>query len=204
MLFKEDVVARAQSDAVRNHVGWFRWTHDLVSCEGPDAGTFLDYLLVNRIVDLEIGRGRYTTMLDEEGKIIDDLVVFRLGEDQYWLSTLYGPHMIAWFDQHKGDFDVTYEDITQDWDMYSIQGPDALDLTNAVCHDPVDDLKRFQIIDSTVEDIAVKVDRGGFTGEMRFDARRRTSALPSLTFWKSMSVLFRWKRAWPFARTITD
>ena len=66
MLFKEDVVARAQSDAVRNHVGWFRWTHDLVSCEGPDAGKFLDYLLVNRIADLEIERESYEDIAQGE------------------------------------------------------------------------------------------------------------------------------------------
>lgn len=169
MLFKEDEVARAQHNAVRNTVGWFRWTHDLVVCKGDDAEQFLDYMLVNKVAGLALGRGKYTTMLNAEGKIIDDLVVFRIGENEFWLSTLYGPHMVRWFDEHKEGYSVQYEDITPAWDMYAIQGPLAAKLTDEVCADAVDDLKRFQIIDTTIDGVEVKVDRGGFTGEVGFE-----------------------------------
>ena len=106
MLFKDDEVARAEAKAVRENAGWYRWTHDLVEVSGPDAERFLDWMLVNRIAGTPEGRGKYTTMLDEKGQIIDDLVAFNRG-GLWWLSTLYGPHAVRWFDAHNEGFDVT-------------------------------------------------------------------------------------------------
>ena len=169
MLFKEDAVARAEAMAVREHAGWYRWTHDLVRVTGPDAEAFLDWMLVNTIAGLPVGRGKYTTMLDEQGQIIDDLVIAHKAEGVWWLSTLYGPHAVRWFDAHKGEFDVAYEDITQEIDMYAVQGPDAAKVMDAVVAAPVDDLKRFALLETSVGDAAVTVDRGGFTGELGFE-----------------------------------
>lgn len=169
MLFKEDEVARADAHAVRTNAGWYRWTHDLVKMTGPDAETFLEWVLVNKIGGTAVGRGKYTTMLDEDGGIIDDLVAFHKEEGVWWLSTLYGPHMVKWFDAHKGDYDISFEDITQQIDMYAIQGPNSVQVTDALVDLRVDDLKRFQIADAKAGDIDVVIDRGGFTGEIGFE-----------------------------------
>ena len=96
MLFREDSVARAQHQAVRENAGWYRWTHDLVEVKGKDALTFLDRLFVNNIAKADIGRTKYTTMLNEDGKIIDDTIVMHMGENLYWVSTLYAPQMVSW------------------------------------------------------------------------------------------------------------
>ena len=88
MLFKEDEIARAEATAVRENAAWYRWTHDLVKVTGEDAEKFLDWILVNSIAGLSVGRGKYTTMLDENGGIIDDLVVFHKAEGLWWLSPL--------------------------------------------------------------------------------------------------------------------
>ena len=169
MLFKDDVVARAEAKAVRENAGWYRWTHDLVVVSGADAERFLDWMLVNRIAGTPEGRGKYTTMLDERGTIIDDLMVFNRGNGAWWLSTLYGPHAVRWFDAHKGTSEVTYEDVTQAWDMYAVQGPNSAKVMEALLGDSVDALKRFQIIDAKVGDVAVVLDRGGFTGELGYE-----------------------------------
>ena len=169
MLFKEDEVARAEAMAVRQNAGWYRWTHDLVQVGGADAERFLDWMLVNRIAGTPEGRGKYTTMLDEHGQIIDDLVAFNRGGGIWWLSTLYGPHAVRWFDAHKQGFDVTYEDVTQEWDMYAVQGPNSAKVMAALLNEPVDELKRFQIVDRLVGETPVVVDRGGFTGELGFE-----------------------------------
>lgn len=169
MLFKDDEVARAEAKAVRENAGWYRWTHDLVRVSGADAERFLDWMLVNRIVGTPEGRGKYTTMLDEQGQIIDDLVAFNRGGGVWWLSTLYGPHAMRWFDAHKDGFDVAYEDVTQAWDMYSVQGPASAQVMAALLDEPVDGLKRFQIVERQVGETPVVVDRGGFTGELGFE-----------------------------------
>lgn len=178
MLFKDDEVARAEAKAVRENAGWYRWTHDLVEVTGADAERFLDWVLVNRIAGTPEGRGKYTTMLNEDGLIIDDLVAFNRGAGLWWLSTLYGPHAIRWFDAHKEGFDVEYVDRTQEWDMYSVQGPNSAKVMDKLLDVVVDDLKRFQIVEAKVGDISVVVDRGGFTGELGFElyCKREDSA----------------------------
>ena len=169
MLFKEDEVARADAMAVRKDCGWFRWTHDTVEVRGADATELLDRLLVNTIASCPVGRERYTTMLNEDGLIIDDLMAMRLDEERWWLSTLYGPHMVRWLDGHRDDADVAYEDITPRVDMYSVQGPVSGEVMDAVCADQVSGLKRFELVRTKVADKEVLVDRGGFTGELGFE-----------------------------------
>ncbi|WP_130812246.1 aminomethyltransferase family protein [Olsenella sp. Marseille-P4559] len=169
MLFKDDEVARADAMAVRNACGWYRWTHGTIDVRGADATELLDHLLVNTVATCKVGRERYTTMLDETGGIIDDLMAMRLSNDHWWLSTLYGPQMMRWIAAHKGDADVIFEDITLDIDMYSVQGPRSVEAMDQLVADPVDGLKRFQIVDTRVGDVDVRVDRGGFTGELGFE-----------------------------------
>ena len=180
MLFKDDEVARAEAKAVRTNAGWYRWTHDLVELKGPDAEKFLDWMLVNTIAGTPVGKGKYTTMLDEEGGIIDDLVAFHKEDGVWWLSTLYGPHMVKWFDAHKDAFDVEYRDITQNMDMYAIQGPNSPKVVSKLLGASVDGLSRFQIVDANAGGIAVTVDCGGFTGELGVEvycAREDSAAL---------------------------
>ena len=169
MLFREDTVARAQHQAVRENAGWYRWTHDLVEVKGTDALKFLDHLFVNNIAKADIGRTKYTTMLNEDGKIIDDTIVMHMGENLYWVSTLYAPQMIKWMDAHKGENDITYRDMTQDMDMYAVQGPKSPAVLNTLLSHPVDALKRFQVADNKIGDIPVIIHHSGFTGENGFE-----------------------------------
>ena len=179
MLFKEDAVARAEAKAVRENAGWYRWTHDLVEVKGPDAERFLDWMLVNKIAGTPEGCGKYTTMLDENGRIIDDLVVFNCGST-WWLSTLYGPHAIRWFEAHKEGFDVEFVDSTQDFDMYAVQGPNSAKVLNELLDITVDGLKRFQLAKANVGDMEVFVDRGGFTGELGFEVFCKRDQSPAV------------------------
>lgn len=169
MLFKEDSVARAQHQAVRENIGWYQWTHDLVEVKGADAGRFLDYLFVNSIGKSAVGRTKYTTMLNEDGKIIDDTIVMHIGDDLYWISTLYAPQFIKWADAHRGGFDVSYRDITSSTIMFAVQGPNSAKMMNALLETPIDEMKRFQVEDNRIGDISVKVHRSGFTGELGYE-----------------------------------
>lgn len=164
-VYKYDEMKRSEHMAVRNTAGWFLFTHQLVEVTGEDATVFLDYLYTNPIGNLAITRARYTTMLGEDGLIRDDVVIFRMEENKYWVSTLYTKKIIPWYDAHKGDFKVQYKDITTLWDMYSIQGPKCRDILNDILDEPVDDVKFFQILDNSIGKIPVKINRGGFTGE---------------------------------------
>ncbi|MDR1421597.1 MAG: aminomethyltransferase family protein [Coriobacteriales bacterium] len=164
-VYKYDDWKRREHEAVRNTVGWYYFTHHLVEVTGKDAAAFLDLIYLKPISNLEVSRARYTTMLNEQAQILDDVVVFRLEENKFWVSTLYAVKLTRWLDTHKGDYDVTYEIITDQWDMYAVQGPKSKDLVNALVEKNIDDQKFFQILDNKIDDIPVKINRGGFTGE---------------------------------------
>lgn len=169
MLFKNDQTARAQHQAVRENAGWYRWTHDLVEVTGGDAERFLDRLFVGAITKTPVGRSKYTTMLNEEGKIIDDTIVMHMDQDRYWVSTLYAPQFLRWAEQHQGEYDISCADITAQVDMYAVQGPKSLAVMDAMLDRSVDDLKRFAVMDAVLDGVAVKIHRSGFTGELGYE-----------------------------------
>ena len=164
-IFKYDDMKRGEHMAVRNAVGWYFWTHQLLEITGQDVTAFLDYMFPNDIASLAVGRDRYTVMLNEDGEIIDDVVVMRVSEDSYWVSTLFATKMDDWWYFHQGDYDVEWSEITEDWAMYAVQGPRSRELINALAAESVDGLKFFEITDSEIRGISCKINRGGFTGE---------------------------------------
>ncbi len=169
MLFKDNEVARKEAKAIRENVGWYRWTHDLLEVKGKDADAFIEYLYVNNMGKAVIGKTKYTTMLNEDGKIIDDTIVMHMGEHLFWVSTLYAPQFIKWADAHKGDYEVEYRDISTEIDMYAVQGPNSLKIMNDLLETPIDDMKRFTIADNKISGIDVKIHRSGFTGELGYE-----------------------------------
>ena len=164
-VYKYDEMKRSEHMAVRNTVGWYLWTHQLVEVTGKDTIPFLEYIFPKKMGNLAIGRERYTTMLDEKGEIIDDVVVFRIGEETFWISTLFRADMFRWFDSHKGNYDVSYRDITSQWEMYAVQGPKSLEMVNQLAADPVDGQKFFEIRKNEIDGISVYINRAGYTGE---------------------------------------
>ena len=164
-IFAHDEWKRSEHMAVRENVGWYLWTHQLMEVTGEDAQRYLDYVCPNDIASLAIGRCRYTTMLNEQGEIIDDVVVMRKAEDTFWVSTLYATMEDDWFYYHDGGFDFDYEEITEDWHMFAVQGPNSLKVLNGIVEGGVDDLKFFAFKDAQINGIDVTINRAGFTGE---------------------------------------
>lgn len=164
-VYKYDDMKRGEHMAVRTTVGWYLWTHQLIEVTGDDCVAFLEMVFPKNIGTLAVGRERYTTMLDEGGQIIDDVVVFRMDEQRFWISTLFKTALMQWLEAHKGEMDVAWADITGNWEMYAVQGPKSLEMVNALVAEPVDGQKFFEMRANTIDGIDVWVNRAGFTGE---------------------------------------
>lgn len=164
-VYKYDDSKRSQHMAVRTTVGWYLWTHQLVEVTGEDAAAFLDLIFTNNIATLKVGSDRYTTMLNNDAEIIDDVVVIRLEEQKFWISTLFATKMMAWLEDHKGNRKVSWEHVTDQYHMFAVQGPKSLEMINLLVAEKVDDQKFFTIRDNTIDGIPVKINRAGFTGE---------------------------------------
>ena len=166
---KNDVLRRKEHEAVRKGVGYYDFTHQVLDVKGRDAATFLDKVFVNDIKNMKEGHALYTTMLNEDGKIIDDVIVFRLEEKKFLISTLYIDKMIKWFDKFKDGCDLDYKDITSKLTMFAIQGPKSKDLVNKIVDKDISSMKFFTIDENTVGDLDIMVARAGFTGELGYE-----------------------------------
>lgn len=164
-IFKYDDMKRSEHMAVRNSVGWYLWTHHLMEITGPDVTEFLDYIFPNDIGSISVGRDRYTTMLNEHGEIIDDVVIMRIEEDRYWISTLYASKMDDWWYYNGVNYDVDWNEITDEWEMYAVQGPKSKELLEGLVKDSISNLKFFSHMKTFINEIPCIINCAGFTGE---------------------------------------
>lgn len=112
--------------AVRKAVGIFDVSHmgDII-VQGKDAVKFLEHMFPTRISILRPGEATYTAFLNEDGKIIDDTIVYRLGEDKFFFvpNASMIDIIFNWTISNKEDFDVDIINISQDIACIAVQGP---------------------------------------------------------------------------------
>ncbi len=152
---------------VRQHAGMFDVSHmGVVDLRGPDATSYLRRLLANNVERLVDGKALYTCMLNEKGGVLDDLIVYRLKENDYRIVINAGTREkdIAWMRLQAEGFDITLVERT-DLAMLAIQGPEAKDKISSLVPpsslDIVRNLKPFTF--AAVEDLFIA--RTGYTGE---------------------------------------
>ncbi len=112
--------------AVRNNVGIFDVSHmgDII-VEGKEASAFLDHMFPTRISSLKIGEATYTAFLDQKGKIIDDTIVYRIGENKFFFVPNASMIDIIhnWVLENKGKFEVEITNVSDDISCIAVQGP---------------------------------------------------------------------------------
>jgi aminomethyltransferase len=153
--------------AVRRHAGLFDVSHmNVVDVRGAAARDWLRYLLANDVARLKLrGKALYTCMLNENGGVVDDLIVYYMADDWYRLvlNAATRDKDLAWMTAHLHD-DVAIEEQPQ-LAMLAVQGPAAIDLLGKLLTEEdaraVHQLKPFQACQ--VEDLFVA--RTGYTGE---------------------------------------
>ncbi len=127
--------ALREASAVRSGVGLFDASPlGKIEVTGADAAKFLDRFYVNSIAKLDEGRVRYGLMLNENGVIIDDGTVARLGRDHFLVTTTSGgaSRIAAWLEEWRQcewpDLEVFVTPVTTQWATFSIAGPRARQL----------------------------------------------------------------------------
>ncbi len=174
---------KEEHHAVRRHAGMFDVSHmTIVDLHGERARDFLRYLLANDVARLqEQGKALYTCMLNEDGGVIDDLIVYFLGELQYRLivNAATREKDLAWIHRQAQAFDVTIQERAE-LAMLAVQGPKARELA-APCIDAewrqaALELKPFHGMEAGDFFIA----RTGYTGEDGWEIVMPAADAPSL------------------------
>ena len=172
----------AEARAVRGGVGLFDVSHmGRLRFRGPDSVAFLEWLLAARVENLRPGRARYTLLLNEDGGIIDDTVVYRLddGADQEARLLLVcnaatRDTVLAWLGRWSAPYSgAGLQDTTAETVMIAVQGPQAAALVDSFCSEPVSSLRPFAVTDREISldssPAAALVSRTGYTGEEGFE-----------------------------------
>ena len=163
--------------AVRERAGLFDLSHmGEVRSKGAQAGEFLNYSLVGNIKDLEPGQAKYSMAVKEDGGILDDLITYKIAEDEYLTipNAANTDKIVKVLQERAKDFDVEVVDESKETAMVALQGPVCEKvLLTQVPEDQqqaIKDVKYYAFVTVTVAGIDnVMVARTGYTGEDGFE-----------------------------------
>jgi aminomethyltransferase len=161
-----------EHNAVRNNVGVFDVSHmGEVRITGPEAQKFVNYIFTNDITKMEIGGIQYGMMLYPHGGTVDDLLVYTMGENDYFLviNAANIDKDVAWINEQAANFDVKVDNQSESYGQIAVQGPEAEKTMKAVLNLDCTDLTfyTFKCVDYNGDNIIVS--RTGYTGEDGFE-----------------------------------
>jgi len=159
--------------AVRTHAGAFDASHmGEFRVTGPGARKFLQHVATNDVERLTPGRQQYSLLLNEDGGIVDDIIIRCLADDDYLLIVNAGclEGDFIWVGGHAGGFELTLTDESPQTALIAIQGPDARDIVVKLAEAPaLMDIPRFGFAPASIAGAEVVVSRTGYTGEDGFE-----------------------------------
>ena len=158
--------------AVRESVGIFDVTHmGRYLIYGNDSVRLLNIILTQDVNLIEIGQGVYSLICNENGGIIDDVVIFRLRKDRFLITCNAANRKkdYEWISAHADGFSVNIEDLSDETAMFAVQGPKALDTLQPIIHADLSGLKYFWGNTAKIENFDVFISRSGYTGEDGFE-----------------------------------
>jgi aminomethyltransferase len=135
--------------------------------EGPDAARLLDKLTPRDIGKMAVGQVGYTGWCDDEGKLLDDGTISRLGEHTFRLTS--AEPSLRWLSMNAVGMDVTVTEVTEKMGALSLQGPKSRTVLNKVCAKSLDKLKYFRVMENTLGGRKVTISRTGYTGDLGFE-----------------------------------
>ncbi|UMZ74302.1 glycine cleavage system aminomethyltransferase GcvT [Natranaerofaba carboxydovora] len=158
--------------ATREKAGIFDVSHmGEILVEGRKAVDNLQYLLSNDVTKLSPGKCQYTFMLNENGGVIDDLLVYRLDEAKFWLivNAANINKDFNWINQVIDDEQCKIEDISTKVSQLALQGPKSVQILERALDKDLSNLRYFNFINLEFDGKEVLVSRTGYTGEDGFE-----------------------------------
>ena len=167
----------AEHKAVRGAVGVFDVSHmgDIRIRTGNTPGGALaavQHLSMNDASKLAIGQAHYSALLYPQGTFVDDVIVHRLGEDDYLLVINAGTREkdINWVRENTKGFDCIVQDLSDSFTQLAIQGPRAIDVMRKLTDANLDGIKNYWFTHGRVCGLEnILIARTGYTGEDGFE-----------------------------------
>ncbi len=157
-----------EHQAVRNHCGVFDVSHmGEVLVSGPEAERYVNHIFTNNVVGIATGKILYGMMCYEDGGTVDDLLVYKMADNRFFLviNAANIDKDWAWMQQQAVGFDVTLDHQSDRYGQLAVQGPEAERLMEQTLGIPCSELVFYTF--KTIDDIIVS--RTGYTGEDGFE-----------------------------------
>lgn len=154
--------------AVREKVGLFDVSHmGEVTVRGKDAEQYVQHIFTNDITGAPVGKIFYGMMCYENGGTVDDLLVYKMGEQDFFLviNASNIDKDWAWMKQHAAQFDIELYNVSDDYGQLAVQGPDSEYIMENVLGLSCSELTFYTA--KTIGDVIVS--RTGYTGEDGFE-----------------------------------
>ena len=184
----------AEHKAVRASVGVFDVSHmgDIRIRSGSKPGGALaavQHISMNDASKLAIGQAHYSAMLYPEGTFVDDVIVHRLGEDDFLLVINAGTREkdINWVRVNTKGFDCVVEELSDAYTQLAIQGPRAMDVLRKLADTDLSAIKNYWFTHGTVCGLKnTLIARTGYTGEDGFEIYVPSDAATSEKVWNQV------------------
>ncbi len=184
----------AEHKAVRGGVGVFDVSHmgDIRIHSGNQPGGALaavQHIAMNDASKLAIGQAQYSAMLYPEGTFVDDVIVHRLGEDDFLLviNATTREKDINWVRQNTKEFDCRVDDLSDAYTQLAIQGPRAADVLHKLTDADLSGIKNYWFTHGTVCGLNnMLIARTGYTGEDGFEIYVPSDTAASEKVWNQV------------------
>jgi aminomethyltransferase len=184
----------AEHKAVRGSVGVFDVSHmgDIRIGSGTKPGGALgavQHITMNDASKLAIGQAQYSAMLYPEGTFVDDVIVHRLGEDDYLLVINAGTREkdINWVRENTKGLDCVVEDLSDAYTQLAIQGPRAAEVVQKLTDANLSAIKNYWFTHGTVCGLkSILIARTGYTGEDGFEIYVPSNVATSERVWNQV------------------
>jgi aminomethyltransferase len=161
----------AEHNAVRNAAGLFDVSHmGEFEVRGPRALDFVQRITTNDASRLEVGQAQYSTMCNEQGMVIDDLLVYRMA-DRYMLVVNGANRQKdwAWASRWAAEAGADLADRSDDIALLALQGPKAPEILSRLTDTDLDAIRYYHFTEGTVDGVPAIISRTGYTGEDGFE-----------------------------------
>ncbi|HYJ78957.1 MAG TPA: glycine cleavage system aminomethyltransferase GcvT [Longimicrobiaceae bacterium] len=161
----------AEHQAVRTAAGLFDVSHmGEFEVRGAGALDFVQHVTTNDAARLEVGQAQYSTLPNEQGRLLDDLLVYRFA-DRYML-VVNGSNRekdFAWVSQFAGRFGAELRDRTDDIALLALQGPRAEEILARLTDQDLPAIRYYRFAEGVVDGVPAVISRTGYTGEDGFE-----------------------------------
>ena len=157
-----------EHQAVRQHCGVFDVSHmGEVLVSGTDAERYVNHIFTNNVESLAVGKILYGMMCYENGGVVDDLLVYKMADDRFFLviNAANIDKDWAWIQLQAEGFNVTLDNQSDYYGQLAVQGPEAERIMEEILNLPCSELTFYTF--KTMGDVIVS--RTGYTGEDGFE-----------------------------------